>query len=288
MLAKRIMLMYFSNKTYVVGNLFNIVIVVVLFVAFLGDQTANNMEFLLGFAVEGIESIVIGMVFGGLIAMISVGTCLGALQIIVEDWECAAKDFHISPVSRTKISRGYLLGTMAIGIFITLASIVVCLTVMMLFGGSFPSMVSIGRLLLTAVLCVVCSTTLIYLVIVCVKTPNTFHAFSGGLSVFIGFLMGVYVPIAALPEPIQWFMRLFPLTHAAAMFRQSLADEQLSILFADAPPDALETFRTVFGVAFDYGGFISDFWFSAAMLAGGSVLFYVLSVIVVRRKTTHM
>jgi multidrug/hemolysin transport system permease protein len=72
------------------------------------------------------------------------------------------------------------------------------------------------------------------------------------------------------------------MSHAAGMFRQVLADGELAALFADAPPEALNEFREIFGVVFTYGGYTSGFWFSAAVLAVTAAVFFALSVGIMR------
>jgi len=119
------------------------------------------------------------------------------------------------------------------------------------------------------------------------NSPHKFHSFAGVFGTLIGFLMGVYVPIVVFPLPLQWLVMVFPLSHSASMFRSALADRQLAILFENAEPGNLDLFRTTFGLAFDYGPFLSNFWMSAAILVVSTILFYVLSVIIVGRRVTH-
>ena len=288
MLTKRIIKMFFSSKEYVFAMMINVAVIIAMFVMFLGEQAANNIQFLLGFEVVGIESVVIGVVFGGLLSVIGISACMGALQIIVEDWEGAAKDFHVSPISRAGISRGYLGGSITIGFFTTLVGIVLCLAYIALVGGGLPGGEIVGKLLLTAALSATTATTFIYFLIVCMNSPDRFHSFAGVFGTLIGFLMGVYVPIAVFPAPLQWLVMVFPLSHTASMFRSALADGQLAVLFENANPGNLDLFRTAFGLTYDYGPFMSDFWFSAAVLAVSTALFYMLSVSITRRRKTHM
>jgi multidrug/hemolysin transport system permease protein len=287
MLTKRIIKMFFSSKEYVFAMMINVAVVLALFVMFLGEQAANNIQFLLDFEVTGIDSIVVGVVFGGLLSIIGISACMGALQIIVEDWDKAAKDFHVSPISRAGISRGYLGGSMIIGFFTSFVGIVLCLAYMGVVGGGTPSVETIGKLLLTAALSATATTTFIYFLIVCMNSPQKFHSFAGIFGTLIGFLMGVYVPIVVFPAPLQWLVMIFPLSHTASMYRSALADNQLAALFQYAEPGNLEMFRTTFGLAYDYGPFMSTFWMSAAVLVVSTVLFYVLSVIIVKRRVTH-
>jgi hypothetical protein len=82
---------------------------------------------------------------------------------------------------------------------------------------------------------------------------------------------------------VQVHNKCFPMSHAASMFRKILADDELSTLFADAPPETLENLREFFGVVYTYGEFTSGFWFSAAVLAVTTVAFYVLSLQILRQ-----
>ena len=286
MLAKRMFLMFFSTKNYVTGALWNIGITLVLFVAFLGTQTANTMNFWLGFEVDA-GHIVIATVFGGLVGVICVNICIGVAHIIVEDFSHAAKDFHVSPISRKKIGTGYLIGILGLGAFITGAASIMCVIGIVLSGGNIPTLIEFGKIILTVFLATACASTFTYLIVLIAKTPSVFNAYSGAMSTLIGFMMGVYVPIVALPEPIQWVIRIFPLTHAAAMFRQIFAGSSLEQIFANAPEGALQNFNITFGLLFDFGVFISDFWISAGYLAISSVVFFIAIIFVSRKKTTH-
>jgi len=165
--------------------------------------------------------------------------------------------------------------------------IVLCLAYMSFVGGGAPSVETVGKLLLTAVLSATATTTFIYFLIACMDSPHKFHSFAGVFGTLVGFLMGVYVPIVVFPGPLQWLVMVFPLSHSASMFRSALADNQLAILFENADPGNLDVFRTTFGLAYDYGPFMSTFWMSAAVLVVSTVLFYVLSVIIVKRRVTH-
>ena len=102
------------------------------------------------------------------------------------------------------------------------------------------------------------------------------------IGTLLGFIMGIYIPIGTLPEAMQWLIKLFPMTHAACMFKQIFADGELSALFAAAPPEALQETREMFGVALTFGGFEGGFWFSAVILAATTVVFYGASLAVMK------
>jgi multidrug/hemolysin transport system permease protein len=208
---------------------------------------------------------------------------LGALSVAVGDKQNAAKDFYTSPISRAKITGGYMLGSGLAGLIMTLTALILCVAFIAAKGGSLPGLPDCGLLLLTAVLSVLCGNSIVYFVSLFIRSVNAFAAVSTVIGTMIGFLMGVYVPIGALPDTVGWVIKCFPMSHAGSMFKLILADGDIAELFANAPPGALESFRQSMGVTFWYGDFESGFWFSAAVLVVTSAVFYGLSVAVSRK-----
>jgi multidrug/hemolysin transport system permease protein len=74
------------------------------------------------------------------------------------------------------------------------------------------------------------------------------------------------------------------MTHAAAMYKQILSDGELAALFAEAPPETLQAFRQAYGVVLDFGGVQTNFIISAIVLAAATVIFYVISLIVMKTR----
>jgi multidrug/hemolysin transport system permease protein len=217
-----------------------------------------------------------------MIAVTSVTSCLGALSVCVADKRGAAKDFLTSPVSRGKITMGYITGSGAVGLIMTVIALALCEVYIVANGGAAPSPAGFTLLLLTVVLSVLCGNAIVFFVSIFIKTESAFAALSTIIGTLIGFLMGIYIPVGSLPDGVQWAIKCFPMSHAASMFKQILADGELAALFANAPPEALSGFREAFGVTFAYGGFTGGFWFSALVLAATTVLFYLLSAVMIR------
>ena len=179
---------------------------------------------------------------------------------------------------------GYILGSGAVGLIMTLVALVLCVAYIAANGGSLPDAAGWARLLLTTVLSVLCGNAIVFFISVFMKSQSAFAAFSTVIGTLIGFVMGIYIPIGQLPTAVQWVIKCFPMSHAAGMFKQILADGELSALFQNAPPEALAGFRETFGVVFTYGDAVSGFWFSAAVLAATTAVFYALSLAVMRTR----
>ena len=284
MLIKRIVILFFRDKANVFFSLLAVLIILGLYILFLGDMMEQALQSQLGFQSDKIGMTMSCIVLAGMIAVTSVTSCMGSLGISVEDKEIAAKDFLTSPAPRHKITMGYLFGSAAIGFIMTLVALTVCLGYIVIKGGSIPSFTGFGLLLLTAFLSVMCGNSMVYLLSVFVKTQNAFAAISTVIGTLIGFLMGIYVPVGQMPVAVQWVIKCFPMSHAASMFRQLLADDNLTELFHGAPTEVLEGFREMFGVVFTYGDYTSSFWFSAGVLLLTTIIFYSISLLLMRNK----
>ena len=285
MLAKRVVLLFFRNKTQVFFSLLAVIIIIGLYVIFLGSVMEDALRSTLGlpyYASTG--AVMSGLVLGGMIAVTSVTISLGALGRSVSDKENAARDFYTSPVPRRKITFGYIAGATIVGLIMTMAALVIAVIYLQIRGGVRFSIETYALLILTAVLCCLAANSLTFVLALFAKNLHAYSAISSVVGTLIGFLMGIYLPIGQLPNAVQWLVRLFPLSHGASMFRQLLADAQLEALFADIPPQYLDELRVFFGVTLEYGNFASDFWTSAGVLILTAIIFYAAGLFLVRRK----
>jgi multidrug/hemolysin transport system permease protein len=281
MLVKRNILLFFRDRANVFFSLLAVFIIIMLYVLFLGGMMVEMVQAEIGFESVKTGVIMSAITLGGMVAVTSVTSCMGALGISVADKQSAAFDFLTSPVSRGKITMSYIIGSAAVGFVMTAFALVLCLVYIVLNGGAFPSLYNSARLLLTVVLSVLCGNSMVYLMTTLVKSRNAMSAVSSVIGTLIGFLMGIYIPIGSMPDSVQWVIKCFPMTHAASMFRQILADGEIAELLEHAPPEALLAFRETFGIVFSYGGFTGGFRFSAGVLAVSTVIFYLLSLIVI-------
>jgi multidrug/hemolysin transport system permease protein len=274
--------LFFRDKANVFFSLLAVLIILGLYVLFLGNQMEQMMANSLGFVSDKIPALMAALVLGGMVAVTSITGCMGALGVSVDDKKAAANDFFTSPVSKKRITLSYILGSSVVGLIMTLVALVLCVAYIVTKGGAMPDIADMGRLLLTTVLSVLCGNAMVFFLTCFVNTQNAYSSVSTVLGTLIGFLMGIYIPIGVMPNAVQWVIKCFPMSHAAAMYKQILADGELSLLFANAPAEALESTREMFGIAFTYGDYTSGFWFSAGVLAVATVVFFALSLQVLR------
>jgi len=289
MLAKRVILLYFRNKTQVLFSLFAVFIMIALYVLFLGQ----NMEMVLLAnlqmdATSGTGAAMSSLVLAGMIATTAITTSVSIMGRSVTDRLDAANDFYTSPVPRAKISFGYIVGSTVVSITMATSMMVLALVYIHFQGGILPNIVGMLKLVLTVVLSALSANALMFVIAVKIKDIHAYSGLASAISALIGFLLGVFVPMGQLPGFAQWFIRLFPLSHSASMFRQVLADDQLTRLFYHTPAQYLEGFRRHFGVVITYGNFEPGFWFSALVLMSSTVLFFALGLFIVTKRSALM
>ena len=282
MLTKRMVLLFFRDKMNVFFSLLATLIVIMLYVLFLGNLLVQTLENAIGFSSDQVTLVAASVMLSGMVAVTSTSACMGAFEVSVADRKEAGKDFLTSPIPRWKISLGYITGAGIVGLIMTVISLILVTIYLISLGGSLPSTADWGRLALTVILSTLCANSMMNFFVMFIKSENAYSGFVSVTSTLMGFVMGIYIPIGIFPEAVQWVSKLFPMSHAAAMFRQVMADGELKILFEGAPPEYLENFRLLYGVVYDFGGYISSFWFSAVVLIIYSILFFILSVILMR------
>lgn len=289
MLAKRMILLFFRNRTQVFFSMFAVLIIIGLYVLFLSNSMEMMLQTILGLP-EGTNTgaTMSSLVLGGIIAVTSVTSSMSALGRCVADREDATKDFFTSPVPRWKITIGYILGAAQIGAIMTFVALIGALLYINLNGNVSFGFQDYARLILTVFLSTLAANAMAFIVVVTAKNIHAYSALTSVIGTLIGFLMGIYIPIGQLPETVQWVVRLFPLSHAASMFRQTLANSQLNYLFSGVPIEYLEEFRLFFGVTFNYGEFYSNFWFSALVLLLTIIVFYGIGLILITRRKVFM
>ena len=279
MLIKRNLQLFFRDRANVFFSLLAVLIIIGLYVLFLGDSMEQTLRAQSGADSDKAGIVMASIILAGMVSVTSVTSSLGAVGVSISDKGGAAKDFLTSPVSRWKITLSYMLGSAAVGLIMTMAALLAVLAYILLCGGAMPDAAGLFNLLITVMLSVLCGNSIMFFISLFIKSLNAFVALSTVTGTLIGFLMGIYIPIGQLPGAVQWVIRCFPMTHSASMFKQILADGELAVLFRGAPLGTLDAFRETFGVILSYGNMVSSFWFSAAVLALTTVLFYVASLL---------
>lgn len=217
--------LFFRDHMAVFFSMLSIFITIGLYVFFLSDTILNgDFE-----QIPGSKHILNLWLISGLMSIGSVTTTLGAYGLMIKDRELGKeKDFFVSSIQRWKLAASYILSAIVIGmVMITLTLLVGQLFLYVSDGAGLTFQMMI-RSLAISFLNVSASAVMMFLITSFVKTGNAFTNVSVLIGTLIGFLMGVYIPIGALPAFAQGIIRSFPISHGCALLRELFTHDAIA------------------------------------------------------------
>ena len=278
--AVRNLKVFFRDRTSVFFSLLAVFIIIGLYVLFLGDVWTSGMQ-----NMSGVRFLMDSWIMAGLLAVTSMTTTMGAFGIMVEDKvRKISKDFYSSPIKRSALTSGYIIGSYIIGVIMTLITVVLAEIYIVANGGSLMSFEILLKVIGLILLSTLTNTSIILFIVSFFKSSNAFATASTIIGTLIGFLTGIYLPVGQLPDSVQFVIKVFPVSHAAALMRQVMMDVPLSNTFAGAPTAATLEFRQFMGVDLKFGETTVSVLVSIGILVLTAVVFFLLSMFNLSRK----
>ena len=266
-LAKRNVLCYIRDRQSVLFSLMGVLIVVLLYLLFLRNMLIESYPDL-----PGMDNLVDVWVMSGILGIVPVTTCAGALQTMVEDRTGGRdRDLLVTPMGARSIALGYVLSTFVVGLLMGAMTLAICLVYLVVTGCPL----SIEGVLVTVVLLVpsaLSASIVMFAIVSFIKSTGAFSGLFTVVSVMVGFLAGIYMPMGTMPTAMQVVGTLVPASHMAALFRDNLAQDALEQTFMGASPDVVSQFRYDMGFDLHLGDFVFD---------GSTMVLYVMAVTIV-------
>lgn len=279
--ASRNLKIFFRDRAAVFFSLLSALIIIMLYVLFLGDMLTSGMK-----AIPGSRFLIDSWIMAGLLSVTSITTTMGAFGIMVQDRERKnARDFTASPIRRSTLAGGYIMSSFLIGLVMTVITFLLAEGYIVIYGGRILDAQSLVKLLGVTLLSVLSSTAFVFFLVSFFKSNNAFATASMLLGTLIGFLTGVYIPVGELPEAVQYVIKFFPVSHASLLFRRVMMEAPLQTAFAGAPAAMVQEFRESMGVAYRFGNTEASAAVSLWVLAGTAVVFFLLATWNLSRKT---
>ena len=249
--AIRNLKVFFKDRSSVFFSLLAVFIIIGLYALFLGDVWVNNF----GSEVVGVHFLMDSWVMAGLLAVTSFTTTMGAFGIMVEDRNKKIfKDFSASPIKRSSIVGGYIVSAFLIGIIMSVITVALAEIYIVANGGDLMGWLTLLKVLALIILSTIANSSLVLFLVSFFNSTNAFATASTIIGTLIGFLTGIYLPIGNLPSSVQWVVKLFPVSHAAVLFRQVMMETPMSMTFNGAPAEMVTSFEKFAGVKFWFGG----------------------------------
>lgn len=280
-LLKRNLKVFFRDKSSVFFSLLAVFIIIGLYVLFLRDTIMTGFEGMGDDAVHMLDN----WIMAGMLAVTAITTTMGAFGIMVEDRaKNIMRDFTTAPIRRTSLVLGYVTSAFVVGMIMSLAALVLAEIYVAAYGGSILTLFELLQVILIMLLSVFASSAMVFFMVSFFKSVNAFTTASTVLGTMIGFVTGIYIPIGNLPSAVQFIIKIFPISHAGALFRQVMMARPIEAAFAGAPVSMVGEFEQEMGVSFNFGGESLGPWGSVAILAVTAVVFFALATWNMSRK----
>jgi multidrug/hemolysin transport system permease protein len=285
-LTLRNLKLFIRNKPLVFFSLLSVMIVVGLYVLFLGDINVQNIRNEIGRDIPQIDALVFAWMLPGAIAISTMTLALGNMERLVDDAQSETlSDFMVSPVTRVQLILSYVFATILIAFMISMLMFGVSLIVVWSKGGGWMEPLAMLQVLGIMLLMIISSSLLSLLIASFISSANTYGVVNSITGTFIGFVTGCYMPMGIMPVFVQNVFNALPVSMGASLLRQIYLAPIIEDVFAGAPETVVSDYRIFQGidlVMFDQvltPGFM--LW---AMIAGIGVLFIIN---VLRFRTLH-
>lgn len=278
--SKRNLLVFFRDKSSVFFSLLSVFIIIGLYALFLGDVWASSFQ-----GMDGVRYLMDSWIMSGLLAVASITTTMGAFGTMVEDKvNKIDKDISSSPLKRGSIAGGYVASSFTIGAIMSAITLILAEVYVLANGGELIGFLTLCKVVALILLSTFANTAIVFFLVSFFGSSNAFATASTIIGTLIGFLTGIYLPIGQLPNAVQWVIRVFPVSHSAALFRQVMMADPLSKTFAAAPAQELQSFKEFMGVVYRFGDMEATPMLSVGVLILTGAVFFSLSVLRLSKK----
>lgn len=242
-LIKRNIKLFFKDKGMFFTSLITPVILLVLYVSFLGNIYRDSLISTLPEGISLSERVIEGLVGGQLISSILAVSCVTVafcsnFLMVQDKANGSIKDFQISPVKPAVFSMGYYVASLLSSLIICLASMAVCL-IFVVAVGWYMSISDVFLLVLDILLLVLFGTALSSIINFFLSTQGQISAVGTIISAGYGFICGAYMPISSFGDGLQKMLLFLPGTYGTSLVRNHSMQGALAEMHKQGIPVAV-------------------------------------------------
>lgn len=284
-LTKRNTLMFVKNRATVFFSLLSSLIIIGLYVIFLAENNIKGVQRLIPLDHATIAYLVNSWVMGGIIIVNSVTVTLGVLGIMVDD-EARNRmpGFLVSPVSRFKLTSGYVFSAFIIGNVLCLITFFLAQLYIKAAGGSFLTIHQAIKAIGIIILSEFSSSCFVFFLISFIRTTSSYSTLSTIVGTLIGFIAGIYLPVGDLPLTVQKFIKYIPIFYDSSLMRDVFMTKPVSIVFKGTPPNVASSYLEAMGVKIYWGHTLVSNMNKIEIILFSGIGFLILSILVMRRR----
>lgn len=279
-LVKRNILIFLRDKASVFFSFFSVIIIILLYVLFLGKMQIDSIGELLG-NVEGTSWLVASWIMAGILIVSSITVPLGTLGEIINDRDNGKiNDFYTSPINRNILALSYLISSWIIAFMMVMLNFILGQLYILSVGGELFSFLQALKIIGLFVISIISFSNLFFFLALFMKSRNAFGLLGTLVGTFIGFLGGIYIPIGVLSKNVQNIMNLLPTAHIVTLMRRIYMDGAVDKVFSNAPIEAYNGYADVFGL----NAYIGNFSFTSLEMLLSVISFGILFFILIALK----
>lgn len=223
-LTKRNTKIFFKDKTMLFTSLITPIILLVLYVTFLGRVYKLNFQSNIPEGVtisnEIINGMVGGQLFSSLLAVCCVTVSFCANMLMVSDKvNGVKKDFSITPVNRATLAMSYFASTLITTLIISFVATLACFIYIATVGW-FLSITDVLLIFADIIMLTTFGTILSSLINMFLSSQGQISAVGTIVSAGYGFICGAYMPISQFGSTLQNILAFLPGTYGTSLIKQ--------------------------------------------------------------------
>ena len=259
LLMKRNIKLFFKDKGLFLTSLITPMILLILYVSFLGDVYRDSFFMTLPETIKVSEKLVDSYVASQLCSSILAVSCVTVafcsnFLMVQDKANGTIKDLRITPVSTSVLSLGYYLSSFISTLLICFLATALCLGYIVIIGW-YMSFTDVLLLFLDVFLLTLFGTALSSVVNFFLSTQGQMSAVGTLVSSCYGFICGAYMPISSFNETLQKVISFLPGTYGTVIVRyhslrgvfNAMEKEGVPIDFIESCMDAIDCNFYFFG-----------------------------------------
>ena len=271
---------FFRDKTAVFFSLLAVLIVLGLYIFFLGDVWIDSFP-----NIKGVKNLMNCWIIAGLIGVTSVTANMGAFGTMIEDKsKNKIKDFYVSPIKKSKIVGGYIISSFIVGSMMSVMTLIISQIYLVYSGVDVLNFKELTEVFLIILMTSLSNSAMILFIVSLFSSEKAFSTASTIVGTLIGFITGIYLPISMLPDSVQIIVKLFPTSHGISILRQIFMKKQMDISFADVPTNYINEFKESMGVVYYINDKLVSNTASVFILIASTIIFFFLAVLILYKK----
>lgn len=286
-LMKRHTKVFFKDKAMFLSSLITPMILILLFVTFLGNVYRDSFTMSLPEGVIVSNKIINGFVNGWLFSSLLSVSCITVsfcsnLLMVQDKAEGNIADITIAPVNKSTLSLSYFFSSAFVTLIICYFALIVSLIILS-FTGWFLSLLDIIFIIIDVLLLTLFGTALSSIVNYFLSTQGQMSAVGTLVSACYGFICGAYMPLSQFSDGLQKVLGFLPGTYGTSLvhshFLNGVLDEMIENNFPQEVVDEIS--RNFDSTLFFFGNKVEN-WMSYLIL-GGSVIVLILIFVYINK-----